>query len=501
MEWARIRSRTDHEGTSGSAAMAVPRLATTGSRKDQQQRRRPDLLLVGGIVGFTLSLGAYVLIKYVVRQANESPGDLEVYRQAGLVVRHAAHWYDPTLSSPLYDWPKYQLPFTYTPFAALVFTVLTLSALHVAANLWIAASLVALVVALWATFGGLGYRAGARLGGALLIAAVMLWIEPVLQALSLGQIELMLMALVIWDMCQPDRRWWKGAGIGIAAGIKLAPLIFIPYLLLTRRFRAAAVAAGTFVATVVLGYFVLPADSRQFWLGGVFMQSGRPGFPGEMQNQALGGLITRLAGSVAAGHWIWLPVAVIIGLLGLAIATVLHRAGHEVLGVLTCALTGLLVSPITWDHHWVWIVPAVAVLAVYGSRACGAARWTYLGSAAAIVVVFGAWPHGVVRRVAVSLWGQPPQSEGYYGFIFAPPFTTTGTYLRLGDQGWYAEYHWHGLELVVGNLYVLAGLTMFVLLAAAALAVTLKAASGLGDAARMRRRPLQHTPRHSHRDG
>jgi len=328
VEWARIRSRTDHEGTSGSAAMAVPRLATTGSRKDQQQRRRPDLLLVGGIVGFTLSLGAYVLIKYVVRQANESPGDLEVYRQAGLVVRHAAHWYDPTLSSPLYDWPKYQLPFTYTPFAALVFTVLTLSALHVAANLWIAASLVALVVALWATFGGLGYRAGARLGGALLIAAVMLWIEPVLQALSLGQIELMLMALVIWDMCQPDRRWWKGAGIGIAAGIKLAPLIFIPYLLLTRRFRAAAVAAGTFVATVVLGYFVLPADSRQFWLGGVFMQSGRPGFPGEMQNQALGGLITRLAGSVAAGHWIWLPVAVIIGLLGLAIATVLHRAGR-----------------------------------------------------------------------------------------------------------------------------------------------------------------------------
>ena len=64
------------------------------------------------------------------------------------------------------------------------------------------------------------------------------------RTLFLGQIELVLMALVAWDLLQPDRRWWKGVGVGVAAGIKLVPLIFIPYLLLTRRFRQAAVAAG-----------------------------------------------------------------------------------------------------------------------------------------------------------------------------------------------------------------------------------------------------------------
>ena len=92
----------------------------------------------------------------------------------------------------------------------------------------------------------------------------------------MGQVNLALMALIIWDLCQPDTaasRWWKGAGVGIAAGIKLVPLIFIPYLLLTRRFRQAAVASGAFVATVAAGFVVLPADSAKWWFGGLFFNS------------------------------------------------------------------------------------------------------------------------------------------------------------------------------------------------------------------------------------
>ncbi len=227
-----------------------------------------------------------------------------------------------------------------------------------------------MVAAIWATLGGLGYRAGlARLGGTLLLAAALFWIEPVQRTLYLGQIELLLMALIMWDMSQPDRRWWKGAGVGIAAGIKLVPLVFIPYLLLTRRFREAAVAAGTFSATVVLGFAVLPGDSRVWWLHGLFLQGSRTGFPGWEGNQSLQAIITRFAGSIAAGQPIWLIAALITLVVGVASAVVLDRAGHRTVGVLTCALAGLLVSPISWDHHWVWVVPAVTVLVVYGIRA------------------------------------------------------------------------------------------------------------------------------------
>ena len=178
------------------------------------------------------------------------PVDLRVYRDGGLIVRHVAPMYRAFRASPLYDWPGYeQLKFTYPPFAAMVFTVLTLTSFSALMKLSVAVNILALLATIWMTFGALGYRRGlARLGATLLLAAPLLWTEPVQRTLFLGQIEIVLMALIIWDQVQPDRRWWKGAGIGIAAGIKLIPLIFIPYLLLTRRFRQAAVASGTFAA-------------------------------------------------------------------------------------------------------------------------------------------------------------------------------------------------------------------------------------------------------------
>ncbi len=389
-----------------------------------------------------------------------SPVDLNVYRHGGFIARGVAPYYNARLGSPLYGWPGVGgLKFTYPPFAALMFTVLTLVPWPALPDLWIVVNILALGAAIWATLGGLGYRAGAsRLGGTLLIAAAVLWTEPVQRTLYLGQIELVLVALIMWDLCQPDRRWWKGAGVGLAAGIKLVPLIFIPYLLLTRRYRQAGVAAGVFAATIGLGFLALPADSRTWWLDGVFSKAGRTGFPGWVGNQSLQGIITRLAGSVAAGRTAWLVAAVVILVAGLAIAAVLDRAGQPVVGVLTCALTGLLVSPVSWDHHWVWIVPAITVLAGYGARVAGVLRWVYFGAAAAIAVIFGAWPG--------FLWGQPLDLAGFWlGLIWAAPSVNPGSYGRLGDRAWYPEYHWHGFQLVLGNLYLLTGLLMLALLA------------------------------------
>ena len=423
--------------------------------------RRPDWLLTIGGAAFAVAIIGYVTF-VVTHPANlwMQAVDLRVYRDGGLIVRHVRPFYKPHRAAPLYQWPGFEdLKFTYTPFAAMVFTVLTLVSFWALMKISVAVNILAMLATVWMTFGALGYRRGAaRLGATLLLAAPMFWTEPVQRTLFLGQIELVLMTLIIWDQVQPDRRWWKGAGIGVAAGIDLVPLIFIPYLLLARRFRQAAVAAGTFVLTVALGFIVLPGDSRKGWLDGLIYRGSRTGFVGWVGNQSLYGIISRLTGSVAGADHAWLAAAVVTGVAGVVAAALLDRAGHRMAGLLTCALTGLLCSPISWDHHWVWIVPATVVAVGYAVRARRAVtRLAWGGLAAAIALLFGAWPG--------TLWGEPTNLGGYFeGLIWAPPYTPPGTYFKLGDRPRYAEYHWHGLQLITGNLYVLTGMALFLML-------------------------------------
>ena len=428
----------------------------------RSQPGRPGLMLAAGIAAALVAAAAGLVYLKSHPPTVGIPLDLRIYRYGGLIAGHVRPSYDPRLGSPLYDWPGYDdLKFTYSPFAALAFTVLTWPTATELLIGSVATSTLAVFAAVWFTLGGLGYRPGAaRAGLTLLAAAITLLLEPVQRTLSLGQIELVLMALIIWDLCQPDRRWWKGMGVGIAAGIKLVPLIFIPYLLLTRRFRQAAVATGTFAATVLAGFIAEPADSRRYWLGGVFADGSRTGFVGFGGNQSLRGIITRLVGSVAGGQPVWLAAAALTVLIGLICAAAIDRAGHHLLGVLGCALTGLLVSPISWDHHWVWTVPAFVALLVYGARAQGAFRWACFGIAIAMLGLFGAWP--------VSLWGEPPSQAGYHlGLIWAP-LDPNPARAKPVDRPWFPVYHWHGLDLLTGNLYVLTGLLLFVLLAATA---------------------------------
>ena len=414
---------------------------------DQPLRARPSgqTLLIAGATLLAITVACYVAFVFT-HPTNTwlAPVDLHVYVRGGRTVLH---------HTTLYNWPGTTMQFTYPPFAALLFTVLAALPWHLVTGLWTVASLAALAATIWVTLGGLGYRdTRVRGGGTLLLTAVLFWTAPVLHVVYLGQIELLLMALVMWDLCQPEQRWWQGIGIGVAAGIKLVPLIFIPYLLLTRRIRQAVVAAVTFAGTVVAG-FALPADSRTWWLDGLFTQGSRTGFPGRDINQSLPGLITRLSGSVAAGRPVWLTVSALILIAGVACAALLHRLGHPMIGILTCAITALLASPVSWDHHWVWIVPVIVVLACSGLRASGAARYAFLGGAVLITGLFAAWP-GLV-------WGQPRTAGDFFeGLIWWPPGTTNATYLRLGDRARYAEYHWHGFQLLVGNLYVLTGMAV-----------------------------------------
>jgi alpha-1,2-mannosyltransferase len=447
---------------------AEPAAAATGAAPGTARTSRDGAwwLLPAGAALLLVVLGVYLADLATHLSSMAAMRDLVVYRNGGLIVRHVTPAYDGHRASPLYDWTGPNgVQFTYPPFAAVVFavaSVLSWTAMRWAMTL---VSLAALGLSTWLVFGALGYadRPRVRLGATLGVSALALLTEPVQQTLALGQVNLLLMLLVVVDLLtasvlNKQTRWWHGIGIGLAAGVKLTPLVFIPYLLLVGRYRQAATAAGTFVATVVLGYAVLPKDSGTYWLHGLFFNANRIVFLGTRGNQSLRGMLTRLAGSVTSGTAPWLVVAILVLILGVVAAAVLYRAGYPVPGMLACALTGLLVSPLSWDHHWVWIAPAIALLAHLGARARGAVRAGWWAAGAAVVLVFGAWP----QFWDLSQSGLTPAGLFWYG---------PATYFARGDQPWYHEFHWHGLQLLAGNSFVLAGLVGLAALGVAAVRV------------------------------
>jgi alpha-1,2-mannosyltransferase len=435
-------------------------------------RVRGHWVLAAGLAAFAVALGLWVALAVISPGATENFVDLNVYTDGGLIVRHMLGGYHPHGSTPLYSWGglgSLQLKFTYPPFAAVAFVAASVVPWHFAKQLSVGVNIAALLIALWFTWGALGYRSRqVRLGATLLTAAAVFWTEPVQRDIYLGQVNLVLMALVIWDLTQPDDRWWKGIGTGVAAGVKLVPLIFVPYLLLTRRFREAVMVCAGFLVTVVVGFAVLPGDSADWWFRGLVAHANRTGFVGWAGNQSLLGLITRLSGSIKAGVPPWLAVGAVTLIVGIWCAALLYRAGHPLPALLLAELTGDLWSPISWDHHWVWIAPWVAVAAAYGVRYWRVARARAIGLfaiAVGIVAVFAGWP--------TRWFGVPPHNGlDSYGLIWEPPNTAPGYFVHHGDLPSNAEYHWHGLQLLTGNAYVLAALALFVILVVTALRIS-----------------------------
>ncbi len=333
--------------------------------------------------------------------------DLNVYNHGGLIARNTPH--------RLYTWHlRPGIKFTYTPFAALLFAACSL--LSWAALRWLmtVTSLAAIGVTIWLTLGALGWGGRRRVTALAAVAAVSLWVEPVQRALHLGQIEPLLLVLVVWDICQPDRRRWKGIGIGVAAGIKLTPLVFIPYLFLTGKRRQALVVTGAFAATVAIGFVFLPYASVKYWLTGYFMHASNVGDVKSLLNQSVLGLVARSIHSVRHATPLWLVLSAVIVVLGLGAAAVLDRAGRTVAGWLTCELTSLLIFPISWDHHWIWVVPALVLFADTALRARGAARWAWWALAAAVAALFGAWGRIPVGEVYPLPGGLEPISANLF---------------------------------------------------------------------------------------
>jgi alpha-1,2-mannosyltransferase len=322
--------------------------------------------------------------------------DAKVYRTAGNAVLRGLDLYSPARGQH----------FTYTPFAALLFAPLSLIPAMPFALLWTALSVACLGGAVWLSLAWIGAPSGQR--RFLLTAAICLLscagFEPVSFTLLLGQVNLILMFVVLYDLWLPDHNRWKGLGIGLAAGIKLIPAFFILYLLVTRRLRAAAVATFVGAVTIGIGFIAAPASSLEYW-GGVFLQSGRVGDPQTVRSQSLQSLFVRWLHTTQGVLPVWVVLSLAIAAAALVLAVIAHRRGEELLAACVCALATTLISPITWQHHWVWMLPMLVWLAARARRDRSWVLW------AAVVIV------AVEFYVRPYMWGLPvdPSADLHLG--------------------------------------------------------------------------------------
>jgi alpha-1,2-mannosyltransferase len=305
-----------------------PALDTVGTMK-----RRVSLILAAEV----LAIAAFSVLYDSL--------DFRIYRLGGDAITNGSRLYEEQLAD---HW------FTNTPFMAALFTPLSALPLTVTRVMWQLASLAAFVWACRTTLELAGRRAPL-----IAVAAAGLLLEPVWHTFFLGQVNLFLLALVLADMHRIAQGRPAGIGIGIAAAIKLTPAIFIALLLISRRTRAAATATATFATCTLLAYAIAPEASRLYWLH-TFYDTSRVGVP-YISNQSPYGALTRILwNTTEVGDW-YTAIPPAIAAVGLTVAALWAKRGDWLGATAVTGTTGLLVSPVSWTHHWVWIVPALAV--------------------------------------------------------------------------------------------------------------------------------------------
>ncbi|MBY6538626.1 mannosyltransferase [Rhodococcus sp. BP-349] len=313
------------------------------------QRSAGRAVLAAAPALFVLSL--ILRVVWTVATPNGSNWvDLHVYVD-GSARLFSGDLYDFTYSEETPDFP---LPFTYPPFAALVFYPLHFLPFPVVGAGWMIATIAALyaVVRLAQGMVGTGPWSGRR--AAVLWTTVGLWTESMRTTLDYGQVNVFLVLLAM--LAARSARWWlSGALVGVAAGVKLTPAITGLYFLAQRRWAAAAFSAVAFAATVVVSFLLVgPAATTYFTT--LLGDADRIGPVGSVWNQSLRGALSRVAGQDVGQGPVWLVAAAVV----LAAAFLAWRtlARDDRLGTLVIvSFVGLMISPISWSHHWVWVVP------------------------------------------------------------------------------------------------------------------------------------------------
>ncbi|HYN96572.1 MAG TPA: glycosyltransferase 87 family protein [Pilimelia sp.] len=329
---------------------------------------------VAAVAALAVAVGAFLAVAAV----RHGFFDLRVY--------HGAVTFWAREGGELYDYlkPDSRYGFTYPPFAALVMLPLAVLPWHAAIVLSVLGTGAATAAVLRWLGAPLVRRAGwppwFALSCALLLAAAF---EPMRETVNFGQVNALLLAVVAADLLFGVARGrpWAGAAIGLATAVKLTPGIFVLYLLVTGRWRAAATAVGAAAAATVVAGAVAPDASREFWTQALW-NTDRVGDVSFVSNQSLLGVVARVTPAAAVAA-LW---AVLVGAALLWWGWRARRAvaaGDEAAGLALTGVVGCLISPVTWVHHLVWLLPAL-LLVVDGAlaRPAGGRRRTLLGFAA-----------------------------------------------------------------------------------------------------------------------
>lgn len=338
----------------------------------------------------------------------DTPLDLWIYMRGGERVSEGVNLYEGAIF--------YDLPFTYPPFSGLIFAWVSAIDDATVTAIWHTTTVACVVAVIWLCLRRMNVnvkRPAFLLIIPLLAAFFLLGTEPLHATLFWGQVNVVLMLLVCLDFL-PLKHRLPGIGVGLAAGIKLTPAFFGILFLIQRRWWAALGSFLTFLATVGLGFLVVP-DAKVFWTDAIF-NSSRVGDHFNPGAQSLKSVLVRNLGVDSDGVWL-VAVLAVIALVAIAAWLAVERDCMPV-AVGVTGFGACLVSPFTWYHHWVWIVPvAVAVFAAANQAASSvnggnAARWQVAGllSVGALVVVSSPF---IAENVASNLLWDRDKTSGF----------------------------------------------------------------------------------------
>lgn len=290
--------------------------------------------------------------------------DIDVYRLGGQAFLDGANLYGQLPDTEV----GANLPFTYPPIAAALFSLFALMPLVAASTVVSLASLLAMGWVLALVLRDVTRRSlSDSIWLALPFLALVSWLGPMRENLEFGQINVLLMALVLTDVLVGQGKPWRGWLTGLAVAIKLTPAVFLVYFLLRRDWRSLFMTIVSFAVYTAIGFALRPADSVEYWTTAL-RDTGRIGNAGFPSNLSINGFVHRLGFEGTAASVVWFAVSALVGLAIMWVAWRLLEGGQRAAAALVVGLIALFCSPVSWGHHWVWALPLLVVLAVWAAQ-------------------------------------------------------------------------------------------------------------------------------------
>ena len=346
-------------------------------RLTPRARRAIEVVCVAGVLICTAWLLYLALTEYFF-----NGGDAQIY------VNAVRHWW---AGEGLYDFAnEIGFGFTYPPFAALV----------VSAVAWLpgrAASLAFQIVVLVGVFvlvaivvRSLKVR-DVRFA-TLVIGTGLVFSYPVLREFVSGQVDIVLAIMVAVDLLVLRGTRYQGLLTGVAAAIKLTPAAFGLFFVADKQLRPVINAAIGGLGATAIGFLVSPGASIEFWTRRLW-ETERVGHVAVALNQNLAAVVVRAFRTESfsgTGRSVWAGLVLATIALGWWAIRRALKARVPALGFAVAGLVMLLISPISWLHHWAFVVVVFTVLAIFIVRTRGV-WWIVAALLGLPVLVLAPW--------------------------------------------------------------------------------------------------------------